>query len=72
VSDGEAGLDRILPANDMDVRTADGRQADADDGLAGSGARNGFFFHPEFAWAAEDVGLHEAAPDLPRGWFFDR
>jgi hypothetical protein len=58
VTDREPVLDRVLAADDVEIRPADGREGHPHDRFAGTGARDLDFFEAEAVHAAEHVRFH--------------
>jgi hypothetical protein len=58
MADDESGLNWIFAANDMQVRAANRRKRDANDGFAGSGVRSRNFFYSNVIHTAENGRSH--------------
>ena len=67
MADRKTWLDRIFALDDMNVRSADCRQADLDDRFSSSGFRNRLFFEPELPGSTKDVCHHYFLPGDGRG-----
>jgi hypothetical protein len=64
VTNGEAGLNWILSANDVDVGSTNGSETHLDHCVSMTGRGNHFLFQPELARCAKNVGVHYALGEL--------
>jgi hypothetical protein len=58
VTDDQAGSHRILAAHNVQIRSANSRERDANDSLANPRVRPRHFFHPNVIHSPEYGGLH--------------
>jgi hypothetical protein len=58
MSDHQSGFHRVLTAQNVQVRSANGGERDSDYRFTDAGARSRHFFDPDLVWSVKDIGSH--------------